>query len=75
MNDDVIQLLMLDGLLADEISAIIQYVASAEPGENNKHPELHKAILEMHNNPPTQLQHRIAIAENQSDVSSVMSSK
>lgn len=63
MKSNGTQLKVLPGLLADEINAIIQYVAWSETCDNSDHAELHKAILEMHNDFPKWLQQRIAFLE------------
>jgi hypothetical protein len=63
MKSKATQLKVLPGHLADEINAIIQYVAWSETCDNSDHAELHKAILEMHNDFPKWLQQRIAFLE------------
>jgi hypothetical protein len=54
---------VLHGLLADEMGAIIQYVALCKTCGNSDHATLHKAILEMHNDFPGWLQQRIAFLD------------
>lgn len=49
---------MLQGLLADEISAGIQYVEYSAMSDNSDHVELHRALMEIHDDFPTWLQHR-----------------
>ena len=66
MKSDGTQLAVLHGLLADETNAIIQYVACSETCDNTDHAELHKAILEMHNDFPTWLRQRIAFLDDAS---------
>jgi bacterioferritin (cytochrome b1) len=68
MKSNGTQLTVLPGLLADEINAIIQYVAYSETCDNSDHAELHKAILEMHNDFPKWLQQRIAFLDHASVV-------
>jgi len=56
----------LDGLISEEINAIIQYVTHSTTSDNSAHPELHKAILDMHDNFPTWVQQRVAFLDNAS---------
>ena len=50
---------MLNSLLADEINAIIQYVACSESCDHGDHAEVHKVILEINVRFPDWLQPRI----------------
>ena len=66
MKSNGTQFTVLHGHLADEINAIIQYVAYSETRDNSDHTELHKAMLEMHNDFPKWLQQRIAFLDHAS---------
>jgi len=59
MEHDEKQSAMLQGLLADEIGGIIQYVATSGNCDNSDHSELHKAIIDIHNGFPGWVQQRI----------------
>lgn len=66
MKSNGTQMTVMHGLLADEIGAIIQYVTGSKNCDNSDHAELHKAVLEMHNNFPKWLQQRIAFLDHAS---------
>jgi bacterioferritin (cytochrome b1) len=72
MKSDRTQFILLHGHLADEIIAIIQYVAYSETCDNSDHAELHMALLEMHNDFPKWLEKRIAFLENAPDGHTIM---
>ena len=57
------QFTMLQGHLADEIGGIIQYVSGSQTCDNSDHIELHRALLEMHDDFPKWLQQRIAFLD------------
>jgi hypothetical protein len=64
------ELSVLRGVLANEISAFAEYLASTERCDNSGHADLHKAILEMHDDFPKWLQQRIEFLEH-TDIKSV----
>ena len=64
MKRDRTQSILVHGHLANEIIAIIQYVAYSETCDNSDHAELHTALLEMHNDFPRWLEQRITFLEN-----------
>jgi len=68
------QLIVLDGLLADEINATIQYVACSESDDNSEHVELHKALMEIHKDFANQLQKRIVFLDHTSVVNTIKES-
>ena len=67
MKSNDTQLKVPLGLPADEINAIIQYVACSGTCDINDHAELHRALLAMHDDFPTWLAARIVYLGHASD--------
>jgi hypothetical protein len=59
MNNNATQATVLQGLMADEINAFIQYVEYSATRDNSDHAELHQAILEVYNDLPTWVQQQM----------------
>jgi len=53
----------LDGIISEEINAIIQYVSHSTTNDTSDHHQLHKALLDMHDNFPAWVQQRVAALE------------
>lgn len=66
MNNHRTRATVLQGLLADEIRAVIQYFKYSATRDNSNHAELHKALLEMHEEFPKWREQRVAIRERES---------
>ncbi|TAK64789.1 MAG: hypothetical protein EPO24_03045 [Bacteroidetes bacterium] len=62
------QLRMLYGIMAEEISDSIQYVACSEVGVKSEHNKIHEAILRIHNDLPRWLQQRVAFFDDASEM-------
>jgi hypothetical protein len=59
MNDDCRGPVELQGILADEIHAIIQYVEATANGEHGGTTALHETMIDLHDNFPERFRHRI----------------
>jgi|GEM_PF-7118858 len=71
MKSNGTQLTVLHGLLANEINALIEYATCSRTCDGSDHTELHKAILEMHNDFPRWFQQRIAFLDHASVVCAI----